>query len=173
MTPYERTELSRERTDDTFPFPALRPSLDYTICEFAGELRDAVLRDERTADLRNNDRAHSQRAELGDAFYMLLSACIRAHHAPALHPTIGTYSFRRQCNEIVRYLTHAADLAEWIESGAASDRMHDDLHRNLDHAYSYMHALCTLGYGWDVGEVVEEACQKFERKYAAAQDGAQ
>lgn len=173
MNPYDRIQLSRQRTAETFPFPALRPSLDYTICEFAGELRDAMLRDERSGDVRNTDRAHSQRAELGDAFYMLLSACIKADHKPVLHPTIAVYSFRRQCNEIVRYLTHAADLADMLERGSGSERMHEDLCRNLDHAYSYMYALCLNGYGWEVIEVVEEACQKFERKHAASQEGAQ
>ena len=63
MNSYERVKLSRERTAGSFPFPALRPSLDYAICEFAGELRDAVLRDERGGDVRNTDKAHSQRAE--------------------------------------------------------------------------------------------------------------
>ena len=59
MTPYERTHLSRNRTAGAFPFPELRPCIDYAICEFAGELRDAMLRDERTGDRRNNDKAQS------------------------------------------------------------------------------------------------------------------
>jgi len=166
VTPYERTQLSRERTAETFPFPALRPSLDYTICEFAGELRDAVLRDERSTDKRNTERMHSQRAELGDAFYMLLSACIQAGHAPVLNDTFEIYSFRKQCNEIVRYLTHAADYAEWLEAEPDNLSLRTALHHDLDRVYVRMYALCTRGFGWEVGEVVEEACQKFERKHA-------
>ncbi len=172
MTPYERTALSRERTAAAFPFPELRPCIDYTICEFAGELRDAVLRDERTADKRNTDRAHSQRTELGDSFYMLLSACIRADHAPLLVPVVGTYSMRRECNEITRYLTHAADHAEAMAGDSPRYDAHEMLCRHLDHAYSYMVHLCVHWYDLAVPDVVEDACAKFERKYAAVEEGA-
>lgn len=166
MTPYDRTKLSRERTAATFPFPALRPSLDYTICEFAGELRDAMLRDERGGDVRNNDRAHSQRAELGDAFYMLLSACIKADHKPKLH-NAEALPPRQQCNAIVRLLTHAADAADDIEQfGPAEDTL-EILHDALDGAYTRMVALCVGWYDWRPADVVEEACQKFERKHAS------
>ena len=167
MTPYDRTYLSRNRTAATFPFPELRACIDYTICEFAGELRDAMLRSERGGDRRNNDKAHNQQAELGDAFYMLLSACIRAEHEPVLMPVVSTYSLRRECNEITRYLTHAADHAEQNETGHGAwyDAV-DMLHRHLDHAYSYMVHLCTVVYGWPVDGVVNAACVKFERKWA-------
>jgi hypothetical protein len=167
MTPYERTHLSRNRTAGAFPFPELRPSLDYCICEFAGELRDAVLRDERTADKRNTDKAHDERSELGDSFFMLLSACIRADHAPHLVPIVGIHSFRRECNEITRLLTHAADYAEQLEQDSSNESARIALVHTLDAAYSYMAHLCQCGYGWDVGEVVEDACAKFERKHAA------
>lgn len=170
MTPYDRTKLSRERTAATFPFPALRPSLDYTICEFAGELRDAMLRDERGGDLRNTDRAHSQRAELGDAFYMLFSACIQADHEPILQ-MVEAMPPRRRCNLIVRLLTQAADAADAADTLAqfgALERETDTLHRTLDGAYTHMVALCVGWYDLPVVTVVEEACQKFERKHAPA-----
>jgi len=167
VTPYARTKQSRERTAETFPFPALRPSLDYAICEFAGELRDAMLRSERASDVRNTDRAHSQRAELGDAFYMLLSACIQADHEPQLS-MVAAMPPRRRCNLIVRLLTHAADVADTIEQFGASERDVDVLHRSLDGAYTQMVALCVGWYDWRVAEIVEEACQKFERKHILA-----
>lgn len=167
MTPYARTKLSRERTAETFPFPALRPSLDYTICEFAGELRDAMLRDERSGDVRNTDRAHSQRAELGDAFYMLLSACIKADHKPQLGKAEAMPP-RQRCNVIVRLLAHAADAADDIEQfGPAEDNL-AILHDALDGAYTHMVALCVGWYDWRPGDVVGEACRKFERKHAPA-----
>ncbi len=169
MTPYDRTKLSRERTAATFPFPALQPCIDYAICEFAGELRDALLRDERTADKRNTDRDHSQRAELGDALYMLLSACIRADHAPQSVYGIGIYSFRRQCNEITRYLTHAADYAEQLEHDPDNESARTALLHDLDIAYHCMVQLCQVWYSVPVDGVVNEACCKFERKYAAAE----
>lgn len=167
MTPYARVQVSRERTSATFPFPALRPSLDYTICEFAGELRDAVLRDERGGDVRNTDRAHSQRAELGDAFYMLLSACIQADHKPQLFQ-VEAMPPRQLCNVIVRLLAHAADAADDIEQfGPAEDNL-AVLHDALDGAYTHMFALCVGWYDWRVPDVVDEACAKFERKHAPA-----
>ena len=165
MTPYDRTKLSRIRTSATFPFPELRPCIDYTICEFAGELRDALLRDERGGDVRNNGRAHSQRAELGDAFYMLFSACIQADHEPILQ-TIEPMPPRRRCNLIVRLLTQAADAAETLEQSGAMEREVDTLHRTLDSAYTHMVALCVGWYDLPVVAVVEEACNKFERKHA-------
>ena len=172
MTPYERTHLSRSRTAGAFPFPELRPCIDYAICEFAGELRDAMLRDERTGDRRNNDKAHSQRAELGDAFYMLLSACIQADHKPQLGKAEAMPP-RQRCNVIVRLLAHAADAADDIEQfGPAEDNL-AVLHDALDGAYTHMVALCVGWYDWRPSDVVEEACQKFERKHAASQEGAQ
>ena len=167
MTPFERTHLSRNRTAGAFPFPELRPCIDYAITEFAGEFRDALLRSERVGDKRNHERNLDEQIELGQAFYMLLSACIRAEHEPVLMPVISTYSMRRECNEIVRYLTHAADHAEQIETGhGARYDAADMLHRHLDHAYSYMVHLCTVVYGWPVDGVVNAACVKFERKWA-------
>ncbi len=167
MTPYERTALSRERTAAAFPFPELRPCIDYTICEFAGELRDAMLRDERGGDVRNSDRAHSQRTELADAFYMLLSACIRADHAPQLVPIVGLFTFRRECNEITRLLTHAADYAEQLEQDGSNESARIALVHTLDAAYSYMVHLVQVWYGWSVDSIASEACAKFERKHAA------
>ncbi len=168
MTPYERVRQSRELTAATFPFPQLRPSVDYTICEFAGELRDALLRDERAQDVRNNGKEHSQRVELGDSFYMLLSSCLQLGYEPQPHPVVGAYSFRRECNEIVRYLLNAADHAARLDGETSSyDGAHDAVCRNLEHAYNYMAHLCTCGYGWDVDVIVDDACRKFEKKHAA------
>lgn len=166
MTPYDRTTLSRERTAAAFPFPELRPCIDYAICEMA-EHRDALLRDERTTDKRNTDRAHSQRTELGDSLYMLLSACIRADHAPHLVPIVGIHSFRRECNEITRLLTHAADYAEQLERDPSNESACIALVHTLDAAYSYMVHLCVHWYDLAVPDVVEDACAKFERKHAA------
>lgn len=166
MTPYDRTTLSRERTADAFPFPELRACIDYAITEFAGEFRDALLRSERVGDKRNHERNLDEQSELGQAFYMLLSACIRAEHEPVLMPVVSTYSMRRECNEITRYLTHAADHAETLDRHDTRYDAHDMLCRHLDHAYSYMVHLCTCGYGWPVDGVVNAACVKFERKWA-------
>ena len=166
MTPYDRTHLSRNRTAGAFPFPELRACIDYAITEFAGEFRDALLRSERVGDKRNHERNLDERNELGQAFYMLLSSCIRADHAPQLVPIVGAYSTRRQCNEVVRYLTHAADYAEMLEDEPGNDRARIALQHSLDSAYSYMVALCTLDFEWPVDGVVDAACTKFERKWA-------
>lgn len=165
MTPYGRVQRSRALTAETFPFPSLRPSLDYTICEFGGELRDAMLRSERGGDLRNTDRKHSERAELGDAFYMLLSACVSVCHEPQVS-LVEALQPRRCCNLVVRLLTQAADAAETIEQFGATDREVNTLLMALNSAYTHMSALCVGWYGWEVYEIVEEACQKYECKHA-------
>lgn len=165
MTPYERVRLSRERTAGTFPFPALRPCIDYAICEFGGEYRDALLRDERSDDKRNTDRRHDARAELGDSFYMLLSACIQADHEPEFKPVV-TMTRRRRCNEIVRYLTHADDDAERIENGQETERAWDVMRMNFDYAYSNMVAIAA-SYGWPVDALIDDTCNAFERKHGA------
>ncbi len=172
MTPYERTQLSRNRTAGAFPFPELRACIDYAITEFAGEFRDALLRSERVNDKRNHERNLDERSEFGQALYMLLSACIRAGHAPALVPIVGTYSFRRECNEITRYLTHAADYAEQLERDGDSATPRIALERDLDAAYSYMVHLAQVWYNVPVADVVDAACAKFERKYVPVQEGA-
>ena len=166
MTPYERVQLSRQRTAGVFPFPELRPCIDYAICEFAGEYRDAVLRDERTGDKRNTCRTHDARAELGDSFYMLLSACIRAEHEPVERPIVA-WTYRRRCNEIVRHLTHAADNAARLAGETtSSDYAMEYAQRSLDSAYSDMVALAAINHGWDVDMIVDDACRKFESKHA-------
>jgi hypothetical protein len=171
MTPYERVTLSRQRTGATFPFPALRPCIDHTICEFAGEYRDALLRDENPDEKRNNMRGHDARAEMGDAMYMLLSACIRADHEPEFRPIVA-YTRRRRCNEIVRYLTYAADHAARLDGETTSDDgAHDAVCRMLDAAYSDMIALAG-SRGWPVDALIDDTCNRFEAKHAPAQEQA-
>jgi len=166
VTPYERVQQSRALTAATFPFPDLRSCIDYAICEFAGEYRDAVLRDERTGDKRNTCRTHDARAELGDSLYMLLSACIMAEHEPVDRPIVA-WTYRRRCNEIVRHLTHAADNAARLDGETTShDDAMDYVQRSLDAAYADMIALAAINHGWDADMIVEDACQKFERKHA-------
>ena len=76
MTPYERVRLSRERTAATFPLPNVLDCIRYAITELA-EYEDALLRQERASDKRNNDKQHDPRSELGQALYMLLSAAVQ------------------------------------------------------------------------------------------------
>ena len=165
VKPYERVQLSRVRTDTTFPFPELRPCIDYAICEFGGEFRDALLRDERNDDKRNNMRGHDARAELGDSFYMLLSACIRADHTPVCDP-VPDWNRRRRCNEILRSLTRAADEAARLDGETSSnDYAYDGVCRHMDEAYSNMLVLAN-SHGWPVDALVDDACIKFEMKHA-------
>jgi hypothetical protein len=167
MTPYERVQLSRQRTADVFPFPELRPDIDYTICEFAGEYRDALLREERSGDKRNTARDHNPRSELGDSFYMLLSACIKAEHKPVCHP-VPDWNRRRRCNEILRSLTRAADEAARLDGETTShDDAYDGVCRHMDEAYSNMITL-VHSHGWDVDHLVDETCTRFEQKHMVA-----
>ena len=83
MTPYERTQLSRERTAATFPFPSALDCIRYAVTELA-EYDDALLRQERAGDKRNHDKAHDPRSELGQCGYMLLSEALQLNGTPQM-----------------------------------------------------------------------------------------
>lgn len=67
---------SRERTNSVFPLPDVDSCVDYAITE-AGEYLDAIMRDKRNGDKRNNSKDHDARRELGQAAYMVCSAFIQ------------------------------------------------------------------------------------------------
>lgn len=159
MTPYERVRLSRERTAATFPLPSVLDCIRYAITELA-EYDDALLRQERTNDKRNNDKAHDARSELGQCGYMLLSALLQLpgpfycgtkyNRDGVLH---GTYYFA-----LLHGLTRAATHAMYPAS--------------MGDAVSYLHQswgeLVRLAdvHGWPVDALIDDACAAFERKHA-------
>ena len=156
MTPYERTHLSRNRTAGAFPFPELRACIDYAITEFAGELRDALLRYERTGDRRNNDKAHDPRSELGQALYMLLSAAVQLRCDCDVTPQDASDKFAAYVASM-RCLVSCAYYADRQTTCA--------LMWHVDDAFA---VLCSLahGHGWSVDALIDDTCARFEAKHA-------
>lgn len=163
-TPYERVKLSRARTAKNFPLPSPLDCIRYAITELA-EYDDAMLRAERTADKRNNDRTPDARAELGQAMYMLLSAAVQWRTAPKPYGT-SQYSRLHLYSSSLSWLigftvspTSSRFTAPLSEDGRIATGL------TVSGAYA---ALCDLAacHGWEVGALVDETCATFERKHA-------
>lgn len=152
MTPYERVKLSRERTAATFPLPSPVDCIRYAITELA-EYDDALLRQERTGDKRNNDKAHSAERELGQALYMLLSAAVQLDFAPHSGGRFGfpERDWRQNYCAAVRVLA-------WLAEDLPQTRLINDTYAQLRKLAAH--------HGWDVAELVDGACAKFEAKHA-------
>ena len=152
MTPYERVKLSRQRTDGAFPLPSPVDCLRYAICEIA-EYDDALLRLERAGDKRNNDRQHDPAAELGQALYMLLSACVQRGH----QPRAGFY---------VHGPTPRSAYAKTLGVLASMLDNHFAFHvEDLSAAYTHIVVLAAR-HSWDVDALIDATCAKFEAKHA-------
>jgi hypothetical protein len=163
MTPYERVRLSRERTAATFPLPNVTDCLRYAICELA-EMDDAWLRLERRDDKRNNERTHDPRAELGQAFYMLLSAAMQLGIEPAAPSDI---LYRWSVYESI-YASALKSMARLLDmSMMPAEAVSPDYAQGaFDAAYYAMFAAGAL-YDWDDLDImVDETCTAFERKHA-------
>ncbi len=154
MTPYERVRKSRELTAATFPLPSVLDCVRYAICELA-EYDDALLRQERTGDKRNNDKAHDPRNELGQALYMLLSASVQFGAGPVYQGggTVIVSYFDAM------YALAAAGMA-WAEPSQGLWAK-----RKLDDAYSALLDLCNANK-YDVFALIDDTCAVFEAKHA-------
>ena len=155
MTPYERVQLSRQRTAGVFPFPSVLDCIRYAITELA-EYDDALLRQERTGDKRNNDKAHDPRSELGQALYMLLSAAVQLRCDCDVTPQDASDKFAAYVASM-RCLVSCAYYADRQTTGA--------LMWHVDDAFA---VLCSLahGHGWSVDALIDDTCARFEAKHA-------
>ena len=155
MTPYERVQLSRQRTAGVFPLPNVLDCIRYSICELA-EMDDALLRQERTGDKRNSDKAHDPRSELGQALYMLLSAAVQLRCDCDVTPQDASDKFAAYVASM-RCLVSCAYYADRQTTGA--------LMWHVDDAFA---VLCSLahGHGWSVDALIDDTCARFEAKHA-------
>lgn len=169
MTPYERVKLSRERTAATFPLPSVLDCIRYSLCELC-EYDDALLRQERTGDKRNNDKAHDPRSELGQALYMLLSAYTQVEFPPELYP-MDQRNKKDSSRWYAGAMTSTATALGYVTiiNRNSWDIQHpmaqEDLGRNLDLAYANMFGLA-LSHGWPVDALIDDTCIRFEAKHA-------
>lgn len=160
MTPYERVRQSRELTAATFPLPSVLDCIRYAITELA-EYDDALLRQERTGDKRNNDKAHDPRNELGQALYMLLSAAVQIKEDRNF--TILTPVSRVVC--YVNSLRLAADLLRSVAGNGHTWVIHDQIFG----AYVEVARLANT-HGWPVDVLIDDTCAAFEAKHAPARE---
>ena len=152
-------QKSRQRTAAYFPLPDIKSCIDYAITEAAEHL-DAVLREERNADKRNNAKEHTPRFEWGQCGYMVASAIIQDM------PTdddadveeefweCNAYSFNENVYTVLAYMAH-------IQAG-----MNQDEFRYVDTLDKWHAASRSLGY--DSAELLRETCAAFESKHIPA-----
>jgi hypothetical protein len=164
MTPYERTQLSRQRTAATFPLPSVLDCIRYAITELA-EYDDALLRAERTGDKRNNDKAHDARSELGQALYMLLSAAVQLECAPRAW-VVTAYRKMGLYTAAMERLANLLDEADAVERKLVTP---DNLGDLVSSAFCTLLVLADAN-GWPVDALVDDTCNRFEAKHAAAQE---
>lgn len=79
-----RVKESRKLTAAHFPLPSVDDCIDYAICE-AAEALDALLRQRRPGDLRNNERNVDFWHEWGQCGYMIASALMQLPHEFSHH----------------------------------------------------------------------------------------
>lgn len=170
MTPYERVKLSRERTATTFPLPTPRDCIRYAITELA-EYDDALLRIERTGDLRNNARQPDPRAELGQCVYMLLSAYVQLDEEPAVYHEETSKPERWMLK--FSYYDAMASLAMTADDVLSSTDVDVPVYERstkevivaqADEAYNSL-LMVAESHGWDMTSLVEDTCVAFESKH--------
>lgn len=166
MTPYERVKLSRERTAGTFPLPNVLDCIRFAICELS-EYDDALLRQERTGDKRNNDKAHDPRSELGQALYMLLSAAVQLKYEPDCLP-VSCHMGAVSSNVADWYfdaMSYLADLGSEARDIGKSPYAITNVTSIMDEPYSYLYAIADTN-GWPVDALINDTCARFEAKHA-------
>lgn len=152
-TLYDLVEIvreSRERTAGVFPLPDVPSCIDYAITE-AGEYLDAILREKRAGDKRNNGKDHDARKELGQAAYMVCSAMIQIDDDADLESL---------CQENTIY-----DMMVWL----CFLRTGDDGVAHIDALKVYVN-LC-MAWGWNPADLLRETCAAFEAKHLPAPRG--
>ena len=136
---------SRDLTAMVFPLPDVAGCVDYAITE-AGEYIDAIKREERTGDKRNNDKAHNKRHEWGQCGYMIASAMIQIPDCEmeSDNSWSDVYTvlellcgFQKFPSEIGWHLADALEV--WSHAGSAN--------------------------GWDAAHLLMDTCTAFEHKH--------
>ena len=145
-----RTKQMRERLAGVFPEPDAVSSLKYADTEF-GELLDALLRQDRPDDKRNNGREHDPVAELGQLIVMVETA--------ALAISKGNVGNTSGLVALQYYHESMADLYDAMLVNGGTDK----------HSWHFIGlALGDLAglVGTSVPEARRLACERFEAKHA-------
>lgn len=145
----DEVQESRARMAGVFPLPVASDCIDYAITE-AAEYLDALLRERRAGDKRNNDKAHDARKELGQCGYMI-------------------------CSAVMQTDTSRLDEIDWETQPFAFVSIYDVLETLCDvqsppsdyleiDALDIWHAFAEH-CGWNPAELIRETCADFERKH--------
>lgn len=134
---------SRNLTALVFPLPDVAGCVDYAITE-AGETLDAILREKRTGDKRNNVKDGDERREWGQCGYMIASAMIQIPNCP-METAIAGGTVYTVLQDLCSY--RQLPGADWLTYALA------------DWAFA-----CNAN-AWDSAELMAETCTAFERKH--------
>jgi len=133
---------SRARTAHVFPLPDVPGCVDYAICE-AGETIDAILRERRRNDKRNNERQVNSRIEWGQCGYMIASGLMQTEY------DLHTYAHEQYTLYQVLFFL-ALEAVEM--DGSLVDAMA---------AWVVYCQWCE----WNPAELLRDTCADFERKH--------
>jgi hypothetical protein len=136
---------SRSMTAMVFPLPDVGGCVDYAITE-AGEYLDAILREKRTGDKRNNSKQSDVRKEWGQCGYMIASAMIQIDGCKMITPNMGG-SIYTVLVALCSYRMSPSGAVEWL-----TDALID------------WESICDVN-AWDAAELMAETCNAFERKH--------
>lgn len=141
---------SRARTAWVFPLPDAPGCVDYAICE-AAETLDAILRERRAGDKRNNVKEHDARREWGQCGYMIASGLMQTDYDVTDYRMV-------QIEGTIYDVLHA--LA--IEAMSADTSLVD--------ALAEWYGYCQW-QEWDADALLRETCAEFERKHLGGVSG--
>jgi hypothetical protein len=153
----EIVRASRERTAEYFPLPDIKACIDYAITEAAEHL-DAVLREKRNGDKRNNAKEHDARKEWGQCGYMVASAIIQdTDNRFVDEDWFWDFTAWPGCENVYTLLVYMAG----IQAGLSK------------HDFRYINTLdkwdaASRDLGYDSAELLRETCAAFEAKHIPA-----
>lgn len=150
----DEVQESRARTAGVFPLPDAVDCIDYAITE-AAEYLDALLRERRAGDKRNNDKAHDARKELGQCGYMICSAVMQTDTS-----RLDEIDWESVWFDVVSIYDVLEYLCAVQNESTGSD------YPELE-ALDAWHAFAVIFVG-NPADLIRETCADFERKHLGA-----
>jgi len=133
---------SRARTNLVFPLPDVPGCVDYAICE-AAECLDAILRQRRNGDKRNNVKDHDARREWGQCGYMICSGLMQTDYDLQGYASDGGTIY---------------DVLHWLAQEAV------EMDGSLIDAMINWVIVCQFE-DWNPAQLLRDTCADFERKH--------
>jgi len=155
---------SRMRLEGHFPWPGSAVvNAEYAMTEMGGEYLDALLRIQRTGDIRNNDRGHDPLTELGQCGYMIASGILRSTVPDGYDHLIAA---------VIPGLSHMHAFANLIYSLACVIKAayppydsEEGVAKQLIFSWTYWHYLVRWHKDTSAAELLLAAAKRFEDKH--------